>query len=319
LRHALKAYCLGARTRPTTLTESIAMKLTLLGTGTPAPSKKRQSSGYLVQVGDETIVLDHGPGAHHRLIEGGFRSTDVTRALFTHLHYDHCMDYARLVLQRWDIGAGKVPDLKVYGPRPLKRMTDSLFGAGGVYEDDIRARTQHQASLDVFRARGGELPRKPPNPVVREVVPGDTIAGNGWRATVGESSHMQPYLQCFGYRIESDSAALCYAGDSGGVCDSVIALARKADILIHMMHLATGTEPSEQFRKSSGAHTDVAETARHAEVGALVLTHFPPVIDTPGTRERLIAEMAQIYRGPIIWGEDLMTLAVPHVSACGID
>ena len=27
----------------------------------------------------------------------------------------------------------------------------------------------------------------------------------------------------------------------------------------------------------------------------------------PGTRERLIAEMAAIYRGPIIWGEDLMT------------
>ncbi len=70
------------------------MKLTLLGTGTPAPSTKRQSSGYLVEIGDETIVLDHGPGAHHRLIEGGFRSTDVTHALFTHLHYDHCMDYA---------------------------------------------------------------------------------------------------------------------------------------------------------------------------------------------------------------------------------
>ena len=70
------------------------MKLTLLGTGTPAPSTKRQSSGYLVEIGDETIVLDHGPGAHQRLIEGGFAATDVTHALFTHLHYDHCMDYA---------------------------------------------------------------------------------------------------------------------------------------------------------------------------------------------------------------------------------
>jgi ribonuclease BN (tRNA processing enzyme) len=295
------------------------MKLTLLGTGTPAPSKKRQSSGYLVQIGDETIVMDHGPGAHHRLIEGGFRATDVTRVLFTHLHYDHCMDYARLVLQRWDVGAGKVPDLKVYGPRPLKRMTESLFGEGGVYADDLRARTQHQASLDVFQARGGELPRNPPSPIVREVDPGDCIEGNGWRAIVGESSHVQPFLRCYGYRVESDSASLCYAGDSGGVCESVIALARKADILIHMMHLASGTEPSAQFRKSTGAHTDVAEVARRADVGALVLTHFTPIIDTPGTRERLIAEMAQIYRGPIIWGEDLMTLSVPHVSAGGID
>ena len=59
-----------------------------------------------------------------------------------------------------------------------------------------------------------------------------------------------------------------------------------------MMHLASGTEPSAQFRQSSGAHTDVAEVARRAEVGALVLTHFTPLIDVPGTRERLIAEMA---------------------------
>lgn len=295
------------------------MKLTLLGTGTPAPSRKRQSSGYLVQIGNDAIVLDHGPGAHQRLIESGFRATDVTHALFTHLHYDHCMDYPRLVLQRWDIGAGKVSDLQVYGPPPLRRMTESLFGDGGVYDDDVKARTQHQASLDVFAARGGQLPRRRPNPVVREVRPGDTIEGNGWRATVGESSHMQPFLQCYGYRLESDAGSLCYAGDSGSVCETVIALARKADILIHMMHLASGTEPSEQFRKSSGAHTDVAEVARRAEVGALVLTHFTPFTDMPGTRERLIADMSKIYSGPIIWGEDLMTLSVPHVSHYEID
>jgi ribonuclease BN (tRNA processing enzyme) len=34
------------------------MKITLLGTGTPAPSLKRQSSGYLIQVGNDLIVMD---------------------------------------------------------------------------------------------------------------------------------------------------------------------------------------------------------------------------------------------------------------------
>ena len=47
------------------------MKITLLGTGTPAPSLKRQSSGYLIEVGDDLIVMDHGPGAHHRLSRAG--------------------------------------------------------------------------------------------------------------------------------------------------------------------------------------------------------------------------------------------------------
>ncbi|MDO8681679.1 MAG: twin-arginine translocation signal domain-containing protein [Acidobacteriota bacterium] len=76
------------------------LTITLLGTGTPAPSMERQSSGYLIEVGTDLIVWDHGPGAHHRLIESGHRTIDVTHAFFTHLHYDHCMDYGRLVLQR---------------------------------------------------------------------------------------------------------------------------------------------------------------------------------------------------------------------------
>ena len=80
------------------------LTITLLGTGTPAPSLERQSSGYLIDVGGDLIVWDHGPGAHHRLIESGHRTIDVTHAFFTHLHYDHCMDYGRLVLQRWDQG-----------------------------------------------------------------------------------------------------------------------------------------------------------------------------------------------------------------------
>ena len=97
------------------------MKLTLLGTGTPAPSLIRQSSGYLVEVGGDLIVMDHGPGAHHRLLEAGRRAVDVGYAFFSHLHYDHCLDYPRLVLQRWDMGADRIPDLAVFGPPPLAR------------------------------------------------------------------------------------------------------------------------------------------------------------------------------------------------------
>ena len=77
-------------------------KITLLGTGTPAPSLERAGSGYFIEVGNGRIVMDHGPDAHHRLLQSGRRAVDVTHVFFTHLHYDHCMDYGRLVLQRWD-------------------------------------------------------------------------------------------------------------------------------------------------------------------------------------------------------------------------
>jgi len=175
------------------------MKITLLGTGTPAPSLERQGSGYLFEVADDLIVMDHGPGAHHRLLESGHKAVDVNHVFFTHLHYDHCMDYGRLVLQRWDQGADRIPDLQVYGPPPIKRMTDLLFGEDGVYGPDIRARIEHRSSVDQFEARGGKAPRRRPAPRVREIHPGDVIEGKGWKLTVGRATHVQPYLECLAF------------------------------------------------------------------------------------------------------------------------
>jgi len=284
--------------------------VTLLGTGTPAPSLKRQSSGYLIEAGSDLIVFDHGPGAHQRLIESGHRAIDVTHAFFTHLHYDHCMDYGRLVLQRWDQGAGRVPDLQVYGPPPIARMTEQLFGADGFYAGDINARTQHRSSLDVFEARGGKLPRLRPAPKVTEIHAGSVVEGNGWKLTVGHAQHAQPYLECLGFRFDTKEGSLCYAGDSGAVADSIVRLAKDCDLLILMNHYFSGTEPSEAFRAATGNHKDNAEIARRAGAKTIVLTHLTDQIDQPTVREQIVHEIQQIYSGKVIWGEDLMRLGL---------
>jgi len=284
------------------------MKFTLLGTGTPTPSLKRASSGYLIEIGSDVIVMDHGPGAHHRLMQTGKRATDVTHVFISHLHYDHCMDYLRLVLQRWDMGADRIPDLQVYGPPKMKRMTDLLVGKEGAFAPDIEARIKHQGSIDIFEARGGKTPRRWPDPKVQEVKPGDVVKGNGWTVRVGEASHVQPYLECYGYRIETPDISVCYSGDSGGVCPEMIELARGCDVLIHMCHYYTGTEPTHVYRNVCGNHIDTAEVAKRAGVGTLVLTHMLEQIDQPGMREKIVREIGEIYQGNVIWGEDLMEL-----------
>ncbi len=295
------------------------MKVTLLGTGTPAPSLKRMSSGYLIEIGDDCIVVDHGPGAHHRLLESGRRAIDVTHCFLTHLHYDHCMDYGRLVLTRWDQGAGQVSDLPVYGPSPLARMTEQLFAEDGIYGPDIEARTKHQCSIDIYRARGGKGERARPMPDVTEVTSGNVINGNDWTVTVGEGWHFQPYLECLAYRLDAADGSICYTGDSGGICPDIVSLAKGADILIHMNHFISGTEPTAEYRKACGNHIDTATVARDADVSTLVLTHMTAQIDQPAIRERIVAEMAEIYSGNIIWGEDLMEIPVKGSPVDRID
>ncbi len=282
-------------------------KITLLGTGTPAPSLDRQGSGYLIEVGDDLIVFDHGPGAHHRLLETGHRAVDVSQVFFTHLHYDHCMDYGRLVLQRWDQGADKIADLLVYGPPPMRRMTDLLFGEDGVYGPDIRARIEHRSSIDQFVARGGKAPRKRPAPRVREIHTGDVIEGTGWKVTVGRATHVEPYLECLAFRLDAPDGSLCYTGDSGA-SDEIVALAKGCDVLIHMNHYFSGTAPSPAYRAACGNHRDNALTAKRAGVKTLVLTHLLGQIDQPRIREQIVHEIQQVFDGKVVWGEDKMQL-----------
>lgn len=292
--------------------------ITLLGTGTPHPSLERQSSSYLVETGGDTILLDHGTGSHHRLLESGHQAVDVTHAFFTHLHFDHCMDYPRLVLQRWDQGADRIPDLEVYGPAPLRRMTDLLFGPDGVYGPDIRARIEHQSSIDTFAARGGTPPRRWPAPQVREIHAGDVVQGRSWKLTVGHAVHVQPYLECLAFRLDAGDGSLCYSGDSGAT-DAMVELAKGCDILIHMNHLFSGTAPSPAFRDAVGHHKGNARIAQRAGVKTLVLVHAVPSIDQPRIREQIVHEIQQEFTGKVIWGEDLMrlTFAGPALPTSG--
>ena len=253
--------------------------------------------------------MDHGPGAHHRLIESGHRAVDVTTAFFSHLHYDHCLDYARLVLQRWDQGADRIPDLDVYGPPPMARMSRLLFDADGVHGPDIEARMKHPSSLDVFASRGGSPPRRRPDPRVREIHAGDEATGRGWRVRVGHAAHVQPYLECVAFRLESDEGSMCYSGDSGP-CDEIVELARGCNVLIHMNHYFSGREPSPSYRAACGSHLDNAVVARRAGVGTLVLTHMPQELDRPGMREEILGAIGQEFDGQVIWGTDLTVIRV---------
>ena len=81
------------------------MKVTLLGTGSPVPSLKRASAGYMVEVGSDVVLIDHGPGCFRNMMQAGIAVTDVTHVIFSHLHFDHCADFIRLFFHRWDIGS----------------------------------------------------------------------------------------------------------------------------------------------------------------------------------------------------------------------
>lgn len=291
------------------------MKVTLLGTGSPVPSLKRASAGYMVQARGDVILIDHGPGTFQRMMQAGVTATQVTHVFFSHLHFDHCLDFVRLFLNRWDMSPPETPRLKVYGPPGLNHFVDRLFGPDGAFKFDLTARTSHEVSLNIYRRRGGTPPRPWPEAEVTEVAETDVIAGDGWQLKLANVPHHQPYLVSYGVRLEADGSVFAYSSDISLPADKAPAkplygLADGADLLVH--YLNSFDVSREQAPGEAGAaarrteQQAIGELARDCGVKTLVTSHHGPLIDTDGVRERVIADIAAVYRGRLIWGEDLM-------------
>lgn len=294
------------------------MKLWLLGTGTPTPSLRRMCSGYVIQCNNDYIVFDHGFGAHHRLLELGIPATRVSHLFLSHHHYDHMGDYPRLLLTRWDQGAGKIPELEVFGPPPLRHITERIIGDDGVFGPDLISRTRNQASIDVYRARGGQGERARPNPAITELQPGEFVERDGWKVRAAEVNHFAPHLVSYGYRFEADGQSFVYSGDTGP-SRALSQLANGCDVLVHMCHYLSGTAPSRTFAAFTMGHMELAQMAQDASVKNLVITHVTEQFDRPGLRERVLREVGSIYHGNIFFGEDLMEIPLEGPRTAKLD
>ena len=217
------------------------------------------------------MLFDLGPGAYHRMMETGVKATDISHAVFSHLHYDHCLDYARLVLTRWDQGAHRLPELQVLGPPGTDRMNERLIGEDGAFGPDLKARTEHPLSVLIYEARGGTAPRPRPAPVITELDSGQVVESDHWKLTCASVRHVQPFLHCYGYRLESDAGVFVYSGDTGP-CKAMERLAQGADVLVNMCHYLSGTELGKEFAEGCMGHLELAALGNAAGVKNLVIS-----------------------------------------------
>ena len=103
---------------------------------------------------------------------------------------------------------------------------------------------------------------------------------------------------------------MVYTGDTGP-SKALEKLAEGCDVLIHMCSHISGSVDNPATRAGTSGHLEAARAAAAAGARCLVASHIYDQFDRPGVRERVIAEMARIYDGVIVLGEDLMELSLP--------
>src|SRR5919201_4655187 len=139
---ALFAIPLSGRQQPPTSTRSHT-QVVLLGTGDPAIDPDQSGPATAVVVDDTPYLVDFGAGVVRRakaaVIDRGINALEPINlrvAFVTHLHSDHTVGYADLILTPWVLGR-RIP-LEVYGPSGISAMTEHLLEA---YRVDFTTRT----------------------------------------------------------------------------------------------------------------------------------------------------------------------------------
>ena len=284
-------------------------RIYVLGAGTPTPTPTRFGSSYVIQVGDEYLMVDCGPAATHKLVKTGLWPTNIDYLFFTHHHFDHDVDYPCFLLCRWDQSIGGENRLQVYGPNLTERITDGLIGEDGVFSHDWKARVNHPLSQRVYENRGGTRPRRPPDVLAKDVGPGQVFSGNDWEVNAAPAEHVQPYLDSLAYRIDSPGGSVVFTGDTQP-CDTVVDLAKDADVMLCMCW-----DDQEVMDRNGEASfqcgtTGAARMAQEAGVKKLVLVHIGPHLSEHGPMERGIGEIKKQYDGQLVFSEELMSFDV---------
>lgn len=273
------------------------MELVFLGTGCPSVSLERYGPAHLIRSGGQEVLIDCGSGVTQRLLQAGTHGAAIDLVVLTHLHSDHIVDLYQLIVSGWH--QGRPNPLKVAGPDGTRAYVEGLLDLWG---PERAQRLAHE---------------RRPNPKGLEVEVEEF--GEAWFCDLDgmeiaafQVEH-QPVKQAFGFSFGAEGRKIVVSGDTRR-CAAVIEAARGADLLLHEVFVHREMPPLEGRRSAetvaavASYHTlssEVGKIAAEAGVGALALTHFvPPQAD----RAALLAEVRADFKGPVVLGEDLMTI-----------
>jgi ribonuclease BN (tRNA processing enzyme) len=111
------------------------MRLTVLGSGTSIPHPTRGSSGYWLETGGGSLMLDCSASSIRRMAEYDLDWPNLDAIWISHFHLDHVGGLAPFLAGTKHAAAMKMREktLRIFGPAGLKRLIDA-FGAVNEYK-----------------------------------------------------------------------------------------------------------------------------------------------------------------------------------------
>lgn len=249
------------------------MRVTVLGKSPSWQDEDGACSGYLVQEGGFTLLLDCGSGVFSKL-RGVCDYAEVDAVLITHLHADHFLD---LIPFSYALS---------YGPRRLTAGS-ARRGDAGAPPDLHLPPGAGEAIRRIVGTWGDEQLVENAFSVI-EYDPAAELALGPMRARFCPVPH---YTSTYAVDLSAGGARFTFSADCRPN-DALVAFARDTDMLLVE---ATLTEPEMDGARGHLTPREAGEHGRLAAARRLVVTHFSDELDP----EWLRAEAAAGYGGPV--------------------
>lgn len=284
--------------------EAPRTQVVMLGTGNPPIDPDRSGPATAVVVGDTAYLVDFGAGVVRRAksaaIDKGIAALDPVKlgvAFVTHLHSDHTVGYADLILTPWVVGR-RMP-LEVYGPAGIRAMSEHILAA---YQADFDTRMKDRPlyTRAVPEAHAVNA---------HEIQPGVVFKDANVTVTAFATKHT---MASFGYRFDGPDRSVVITGDTNPT-QATIDACRGCDVLVHEVLTEEWLSRRPDFRAyASQFHTtttQLIDLASKAKPKLLVLYHaslsLRPAVDTErSTPAKLLDEMSA-YDGHVVVARDL--------------
>jgi ribonuclease BN (tRNA processing enzyme) len=279
-------------------------QVVMLGTGNPPIDPDRSGPATAIVVGDTAYLVDFGAGVVRRAksaaVDKGIAALDPVKlrvAFVTHLHSDHTVGYADLILTPWVVGR-RFP-LEVYGPKGIKEMTAHILQAYQA-DFDTRLKDRHIYARAIPEARAV---------TATEVKPGVVYKDANVTVTAFETDHT---MESYGYRFDTADRRIVISGDTAPT-QATIDACSGCDVLIHEVLTQEWLARRSDFQKYASLHhtstTQLVELATKAKPKLLVLYHaslsWRPAVDSERSAPAAFLREMAGYAGQVVVARDL--------------
>ena len=227
------------------------MKLTILGSGTSIPHPRRSSSGFWLETGGGSLLLDCSAAAPLRMAQERLDWPNLDAIWISHFHLDHCAGLPPFLAgtKHAEAMKGRTKRLGIFGSKGIEELMAGFSAAGNyrLLEQPFPIEIIEVEELEKFN-----------------ILPGvEAVACKTPHTEESHAIHLR----------DTDGKTLVYSADTG-FSEAIAAFANRVDLFI--------LECTFVRDKPVKKHLELAEAIfliRKANPKRAMLTHFYPEWD----------------------------------------